>query len=209
MTPADMRTRFGDRLYYPSAITSDPPRKKPDNIAVYSMLLVNRALGAEAKEFLYRDRVFNFTAMGVLDTWLKTIGDSKRYLTSLAVGLCTAKQSIACYRRIADATYLQRFSVTLPGSQPDPLVKHIDKHWDAMSRYLLAEGADQTESLRRVGNLHFAVGKSQRSVLSSRGEPITFITLELNEWCRDRIRGHVRKHFAKSASERHAVVAML
>jgi hypothetical protein len=119
------------------------------------------------------------------------------------------KQSIACYRQIVDATHLERFSVTLPGSQPEHLGKHIDKHWDAMSRYLLAGGADETESLRRVGNLHFAVGKSQRSVLSSRGEPITFITLELNEWCRDRIRGLARKHFAKSASERHAVVAML
>jgi hypothetical protein len=123
--------------------------------------------------------------------------------------MSTAKQSIACYRQIVDATHLQRFSVTLPGSQPEHLGKHIDKHWDAMSRYLLAGGSDESESLRRVGNLHFAVGKSQRSVLSSRGEPITFITLELNEWCRDRIRGLVRKHFAKSASERHAVVAML
>lgn len=209
MTPADMRNRFGDRLYYPSVIINDIQRQKPKKIGVYSMLLVNRALGAEAEEFLYRDRDFNFTAMGVLDAWLTSIGNSKRYLTSLAVGMSTAKQSIACYRQIVDATHLQRFSVTLPGSQPEHLGKHIDKHWDAMSRYLLAGGSDESESLRRVGNLHFAVGKSQRSVLSSRGEPITFITLELNEWCRDRIRGLVRKHFAKSASERHAVVAML
>lgn len=196
-------------MYYASEIITEFENHKPDNIRVYSMLLVNRALGAEAREFLYRDRVFNVNAMGVLDTWLKSIGDSKCYLTSLAVGMSTVKQSIACYRQLADATHLQRFSVNLPGSQPGPLHKHIDKHWDAMSRYLLAGGADQTESLRRVGNLHFAVGKSQRSVLSSKGEPITFITLELSEWCRDRIRGHVRKHFSKSASERHAVVAML
>jgi len=205
----EIKNRYGKRMYYASVLLSDLQNHKPDNIRIYSMLLVNRVLGAEAKEFLYRDRTFHFTAMGTLDAWLKSIGASKRYLTSLTVGMSTAKQSIACYRHIVDATHLQRFSVTLPGSQPDPLGKHIDKHWDAMSRYLLAGGADQTESLRRVGNMHFAVGKSQRSVLSSRGEPITFITLELNKWCRDRIRGHVRKHFAKSASERHAVVAML
>lgn len=205
----EVRNRFGSRMYYASEIITDLQNHKPDNIRVYSMLLVNRALGAEAKEFLYRDRTFNFTAMGTLDTWLKSIGISKRYLTSLTVGMSSAKQSIACYRHIVDATHLQRFSVTLPGSQPEPLRKHIDKHWDAMSRYLLAGDADQTESLRRVGNLHFTVGKSQRSVLSSTGEPITFITLELNEWCRERIRGLVRKHFTKSASERDAVVAML
>jgi hypothetical protein len=205
----EIKKRFGNRKYYASDLLSNLQSYKPDNIRVYSMLLVNRALGAEAKEFLYRDRRFKFTAMGILDAWLKSIGDSKRYLTSLTVASSTVKQSIACYRQIVDATHLERFSVTLPGSQPEHLGKHIDKHWDAMSRYLLAGGADETESLRRVGNLHFAVGKSQRSVLSSRGEPITFITLELNEWCRDRIRGLARKHFAKSASERHAVVAML
>lgn len=205
----EVRNRFGSRMYYASEIITDLQNHKPDNIRVYSMLLVNRALSAEAKEFLYRDRTFNFTAMGTLDTWLKSIGVSKRHLTSLTVGMSSAKQSIACYRHIVDATHLQRFSVTLPGSQPEPLRKHIDKHWDAMSRYLLAGGADQTESIRRVGILHFTVGKSQRSVLSSTGEPITFITLELNEWCRERIRGLVRKHFAKSASERDAVVAML
>lgn len=209
MIREQLKHRAANRMYYLSDIINDLQSHKPDNVRVYSMLLVNRALGAEAKEFLYRDRAFNFTAMGTLDTWLKSIGDSKRYLTSLMVGMSTAKQSIPCYRQLAGANHLRRFSVTLPGAQAGSLREHIDRHWDAMSRYLLARGTNQTESLRRVGNLHFAVGKSQRSVLSSTGEPITFITLELNEWCRERIRGHVRKHFAKTKSERHAVVAML
>jgi hypothetical protein len=173
------------------------------------MLLVNRALGAEAKEFLYRDREFNCTSAKRLGPWLDTIGDSKRYLTSLVVSGSSNKQSVRCYRQLAHAIRLQRFSITLPGSRSTSLVDHIDNHWDAVSRYLLASGIDQTESLRRVGILHFAVGKSQRSVLASNGAPITFITAELNEWCRDRIRAHVRRHFAKTMKERHAVIATL
>ena len=77
------------------------------------------------------------------------------------------------------------------------LKRHSNEHYKSLLFYLVTNGADLAEALRRLETVHFNIGLAQRTVLDREGKPIKTMTTELNAWCRERVRGHLEKRFAK------------
>jgi hypothetical protein len=78
-----------------------------------------------------------------------------------------------------------------------PVGKHIDEHYKSLVFYLAPTGATLEGALQRLDTVCFDIGPAQRTVLDRQGEPIKAMTPELNTWCRERVQGHLEKHFAK------------
>lgn len=170
--------------------------KQPDATKNYSIILANREISNEAREFAYRDRHFTFAGLKVMLDWLDAIGPGKKYLTHLSCEKSGHLLIPACYRHLAEAIRLQYFKITLPISVRAMIGEHIDRHYDELKRYLLARGADETESLRRLDGVHFDIGKEQMGVFDSNGVVLRTMTPELEEQCKRLIRGKLLKHFA-------------
>lgn len=166
----------------------------------YSMLLVNREISKEAKEFLYRGRHFIFPSSDVMFEWLDLIGSCKRFITHMTCEKSGHRVLRECYQRLKTIDRLQYFKITLSASLRAPLAEHITKHYAELKHYLLAQNADQVESLRRLHCIHFAIGKDQQGVLTHDGTPYKDMTPELEEWCKERIRHKVLRHFAQIVS---------
>lgn len=167
----------------------------------YSILLVNRAIGAEVKEFLYRPQHFVFNGTTTLMSWLNTIGSCRKFLSRLTVSKSGHLLIPKCYKLLCDATRLQYLKITLPSSRHASLEDHIDAHWKDLSPYLLAHLSDHEECLRKLDCIEFDVGPASHAVTNSHGRPINEMTVELQDWCKARIRGHLWELFAKKKTE--------
>lgn len=155
-------------------------------------------ISEEATEFLYSGRHFVFGTTANLKNWLKMIGNCAKFVTSLEVRRTGAQQAGQVYLQLSTALKLRCLCITLPLSvSTDSLDVHIDKHWSHLKYFLLASYPDEAKAMARLDAVHFRVGKEQGGVLGSDGKPLSAITPAKNAWCRGRIRGHLRKHFAR------------
>lgn len=167
-----------------------------------SMLCVNRAINAEAVEFLYRPPHFTSYSMNTLNTWLEKIGSCRQHLTRLTITKSGQNIIADCYQLLADAVRLQSFEITLPSSFRASLDEHMEKHWGGIQHYLLAPGVDRKESFRRLDSVHFRIGPSQTGILNSEGDPMKEMTRERQEACKTKLRGKVVDHFVRKALKR-------
>lgn len=187
---------MGDRQTLASKYRT-PVIVSPRNAPRYSLVLANHMISEEATEFLYSGRHFVFGTTANLKNWLKMIGDCAKFVTSLEVRRTGAQQTSHVYLQLSAATNLRYLCITLPLSpSSDTLDVHIDKHWSHLKHFLLASYASEAKAMARLDAIHFRVGKEQGGVLGSDGKPMRAITSAKNAWCRERIRGHLRKHFA-------------
>lgn len=177
-----------------------PPQSYLDDELLYTksyfILLANREVSEEAKEYLYRDHNFIFPSLDVMFDWLDRIGPCKRYVTHMTCEKSGHRVIRECYRRLSSLDSLQYFKITLPASLRAPIEEHIDKHYDELKHYLLVHNANESESRRRFYGIHFAIGKEQLGVLDIDGVPYREMTRELERWCKKRILGKLREHFA-------------
>lgn len=177
-----------------------PPRPAP--LLKISILCVNRAINAEAVEFLYRPPHFTSYSMNTLNTWLEKIGSCRQHLTRLTITKSGHNMISDCYKLLADAIRLQSFEITLPSSFRASLDEHIEKHWSGLKHYLLAPGVDRKESFRRLDTVHFRIGPSQTGILNAEGDPMKEMTRERQEACKTKLRGKVLDHFVREALKR-------
>lgn len=173
-----------------------PPTRKT------SILCVNRAINAEAVEYLYRPTHFTSSSMNSLNTWLEKIGSCRQHLTRLTITKSGQNMISDCYELLADAVRLQYFEVTLPSTFRASLDEHMEKHWGGLKNYLLASGVNRKESLRRLDTVHVRIGPSQMSILNSEGDPMKEITRERQEACKTKLRGKVFDYFVKEVLKR-------
>ncbi|KAM0713601.1 hypothetical protein Q7P37_010563 [Cladosporium fusiforme] len=160
-----------------------------------AILIVSHTIHDEAVEFLYRPHQFSFRSAGAFSAFLCRIGPGRKYLSHLTVMKSGHRQIEDCYINLSFVKRLQYFKIALPGSLKASLAEHIDRHWEDMSFYLLADQADHAESLRRLAIVHFDVGRTTKGTLDSDGQPIREMTEERQEWCRARLRELLREHF--------------
>lgn len=73
-------------------------------------------------------------------------------------------------------------------------------HYEGLAAFLLAQGAEEQEALRRLHVIHFDIGSAQRGVFDWKGNIIIKMTAELEEWCKARIRGKLQEYFLKVSS---------
>lgn len=170
--------------------------RRPITTKNYSILLVSRGISKEAREYLYRDRHFTFNGVQIMLDWLEAIGSCKKYLTHLTCEKSGHRLFPACYRQLTKVPRLQYFKINLPISVCATLDQHIRMHYEDLKHYLLARNADEAESLSRLSRIHFAIGKEQLGILDANRVPIKEMTPELEESCKEIIRGKLRKHFA-------------
>jgi len=164
-----------------------------------SMLRVNRAINAEAVEFLYRPPHFVSSSMSTLNAWLAKIGSCRQHLTRLTISKSGHNMVGECYELLADAVHLRFFEITLPSSLRASLDEHMEKHWEGLKHYLLAPGVNRKESLRRLDTVQFRIGPSQTGILNSEGDPMKEMTRERQEACKTKLRGKVLDHFIRKA----------
>jgi len=189
----DYRGRRGLKASYGAKLHSDyHPR-------ILSLLLVDRATYNEAREFLYKKQHFVFAAMADFNQFMRMIGDAKQFLTRITVDRSGTSILSKCYELLTEATRLQSFSICLPQNFKGTLAEHIDKHWESLAEFLMANCADAAESLRRLAKIAFTVGPAQSGVTDALGEPIRYITPRMNERCRERVKRLLRAEFTKKA----------
>lgn len=162
----------------------------------YYILLANREISAEAKEYLYRNQNFIFPSLDVMLDWLSVVGPCKRYITHMTCEKSGHRLVRKCYRLLSSVDSLQYFKITLPASLRADIDEHIDTHYEELKQYLLARNADKSEALRRLNGVHFAIGKEQLGVLDANSAPIREMTPELEEACKVVMRSKLRVHFA-------------
>jgi hypothetical protein len=93
---------------------------------------------------------------------------------------------------------LQYFKINLPLTFNGTLRQHMDKHYEDLKLYLLARGADEAESLRRLDGVHFDIGPEQRGIKDSNGRVLRQMTPEIERSCLGFIRAKLQQHFKKS-----------
>ena len=163
-----------------------------------ALLLTNRTFGREAAEFLYRCQDFVFDGMGDLSMWLKQIGANKQYLAHITMRKSAIKLQKQCYDLPgAGQVRLERLNLTLPFAFKGKLSEQMRKQFEDGRGFLLADGVDEGEALRRLSKIMFMVGSRQANVLDPRGNPIHWISPELNEYCKDMVAKHVKEYFRK------------
>jgi hypothetical protein len=160
------------------------------------LLLVNRAVGSEAKQVLWQSQHFiiDSTAFAV-DYLLLGMSDGCRQITRLTVTKSGPMIATNFYKLLGVATRLRCLTVTLPSTVRMPLEEHIDRHYASLLLYLAAKGTQREETLRRLDTVCFEIGPLQRSFLNSKGEPYKTMTPELTDWCKRRIRKRLLKQF--------------
>jgi hypothetical protein len=187
---------------YPYAMQNGVWTHHPIPARKISILCVNRAINAEAVEFLYRPPHFTSYSMNTLNTWLDKIGSCRQHLTRLTITKSGQNMISDCYELLADAVRLQSFEITLPSSFRASLDEHMEKHWSGLKHYLLAPSVDRKESLRRLDMVHFSIGPSQTGILNSESDPMNEMTRERQEACKTKLRGKVLDHFVREALKR-------
>jgi hypothetical protein len=160
--------------------------------------LVNRAVGSEAKQVLWQSQHFIIDSMAfAVDYLLLGMSDGCRHITRLTVTKSGPMIATNFYKLLSVATRLHCLTVTLPSTVRMPLEEHIDRHYASLLLYLAPRGIQREEAMRRLDTVCFEIGPSQRSVLDKKGEPITVMTPELNDWCRKRVRDQLLTRFSQ------------
>lgn len=171
-----------------------------------AILSVNRAINAEAIEYIYRPTRFTSASMANLNDWLATIGSCRKHLTHVTIVKSGHNMTDRCYTLLADAVSLQSFEITLPGSLRATLDEHIERHWESLKNYLLAYGVNRAESLRRLDTVRLKIGPAQNGILNPDGDPMKEMTEARHDFCKTKIRGKVLEHFMRKAMEPRMVV---
>lgn len=169
-----------------------------------SLLLVNKMIGDEAVEYLYKKQHFFFDFMRDFNHDMARIGKGKRFITEITIHKSGSLLLPECYHLLSPCVRLQRFTVTLPTVpviQRKTLVEHMEQHWQWLRVYLLANQADHSESLRRLGVIHFRIGTTQNGIVGEDGKPVKLITPELERRCKDQIEAHLHAHFLQDDSK--------
>ena len=163
-----------------------------------SLLLTTRAISAEAIEFLYRGRHFTFPGIAIMVDWLSDIKECRKYVTHITCEKSGHRLTRACYVQLVHAVRLQYFKINLPLTFNGTLREHMDKHYRDLQIYLLARGADEAESLRRLDCIHFDIGPDQRGVRDNNGLVLRQMTPDMERSCKAFIRAKLQKHYKKS-----------
>lgn len=163
-----------------------------------SLLKVSHAIGTEAKQVFWQSQHFVVDSMASAIDFLTKAGSVGRSnIGRLTITKSGHNLAADFYKVLKDASRLRRLTVKLPSREHMLLSKHIDKHYESLLFYLAPERADHAEALRRLDTVRFEIGAGQRCFLDNRGQSIKAMTPTLRTFCKERIRGHLAKHFAK------------
>lgn len=163
-----------------------------------SLLLSNRAICTEAREFLYSHLHFSFGAMNNFIVFMERIGDAKRFLTRLTIERSGTNLTTQAYQMLSQTARLRTLTITLPSYFKGTLKDHLNKHWESMKIFVFADAASQEESKRRLNIVTFRVGHEQKSVLGEDGQAIKLITPELNGYCKEFLGKKLEAHLKGS-----------
>jgi len=159
-----------------------------------ALLFTNRAISREARKSFYVHKHFVFNGMQKFITFMRQIGDARRFLTKLTVKRSSMRLLHEGFTQLLHTrARLQSFTFNLPTDFKGTLVEHINESWKTLGIYLLGDSADLTESLERLDRIVFAAG-SRQGVTRRSGAPIGSITPDIKDLCKRRLRKRLLVH---------------